>query len=661
MIWLRRAVAVPVVVLLLPVLLFLLLFQAVHSTLLSPGFHASELRKADVYEFALGDLLTVALEEAREIETGPLTMSIDGEDRVFLRENLLVASGLSSEDVAASLRRVAPPEWVQGVVEQWLDQVGGYLTGERDDFVLDIGLHERALMLVEEVKLLQRKADAGDLLFEALVEPEMERAADAYVPFGLDVSAERLTESARRVVDPDWVQDEVDAVLDEVAPYLVGDRDTFEIHVDLAGRAEVALEEVKALLREADAYEVLYTNVVEPRVEEALGGDIALGFGVEFTDGEVSAALRRVAPPEWVQRQAERVLDEAALYLAGREESFAVTVSIAGNKRVAAAVIEEAAGRRFDEVLASLPKCSGDQPSQDLTSLELPTCLPEGTPESVVHALRSAVTSGVQDSLLAPIPDSFIFTDSHLRTVMEELGAAGQVELIDSVREVLRDGWVYTQDDLRRDLAGLRGTGHRVAGVDPATLLDDVRMALRDGWTYNEADFRKWVLDAGGVQALDDVDMARGLRGYLRFGWVLVALLLIAVGFLGGRGWAGRAAWGSGALLVAAAFVFLLFGPAYHLFGKSGTVLRAAQIESLEEARARTLTEIERDVADFPRTASLAALKGFDVAESMADAVVSRVASTARNLAIAALVVMVAAVHRPDVRPLLRRLWPRHW
>ena len=206
MIWLRRAVAVPVVVLLLPVLLFLLLFQAVHSTLLSPDFHASELRKADVYEFALGDLLTVALEEVREIETGPLTMSIDGEDRVLLRENPLVASGLSSGDVAASLRRVAPPEWVQGVVEQWLDQVGGYLTGERDDFVLEIGLREQALILVEEVKLLQRKADAGDLLFEALVEPEMERAAVAYVPFGLDVSAERLTESARRVAGPDWIQ-----------------------------------------------------------------------------------------------------------------------------------------------------------------------------------------------------------------------------------------------------------------------------------------------------------------------------------------------------------------------------------------------------------------------------------------------------------------------
>ena len=662
MIWLRRAIAVPVGMLLLPALTALLMFQGVHSTLLSPDFHASELRRAGVYEFALDDLLTVALDEAREIETGPVTASIGGQDRELLKENPLIASGLSSEDIAASVRRVAPPDWLRGIAEQWIDQLGRYLTGERDDFDVAIGLDEQAMILIEEVKLLLRKADAGGLLFEALVEPEMERAAVAYVPFGLDVSAERLTESARRVADPDWVQDEVDAVLDEVAPYLVGDRDTFEIHVDLAGRAEVGLEEVKALLREADAYEVLYTNVVEPRVEEALGGAVALGFGIEVTDGEVTAALRRVAPPEWVQQQAERVLDGATFYLTGREESFAVAVSIEGNKREAAAVIEEAVGRRFDEALAALPKCTGTHVSQVLTSLELPACIPEGTPDAVVSAARSSVVGGVQLLLLTPIPDSVTFTDRHLRAAVEEVGAAEEAELIDSVREVLRDGWVYTQDDLRRDLAGLRGEGQGEAGVDPATLLDDVRMALRDGWTYNESDFREWVLDAGGVQALDGVDMARGLieqgRGYLRFGWVLLALLLIAVGFLGGRDWAGRAAWGSGALLAAAGLVFLLFGPGYHLFGKSGTVLRAAQIESLEEARARTLTEIDRDVADFPRTASLVALKGFDVAESMADAFVSRVASTARNLAIAALVVMAAAVHRPDVRPLLRKLWP---
>ncbi len=913
MIWVRRAIAVLAGLLLLPVLFALLALQGAYWTLLSPGFHASELRKAGVYEFALGDLLTTALDEAREIETGPLTVSIDGQDRTLLDGNPLAALGLSSEDIAESVRRAAPPDWVRGVVEEWLDQVGGYMTGERDDFEVGIRLDEQARALIEELKLLLRKADAGGLLFEALVEPEMERAA-ASVPFGLDVSAERLTESARRIVGPDWIQEQVDAALDEAAPYLVGERDEFEIRVDLAGRAEAALEEVKALLREADAYEVLfeqlvepemeraaasvpfdldvsaerltesarrvvgpdwiqdqveaaldeaapylvgerdefeirvdldgrvemaleevkllmreaeagsalfkalvepemeraaasvpfdldvsterltesarrvvgpdwmqeqtdaaldevapylvgerdtfeirvdfggrtemalkevklllreadayvvlYENVIEPQVAEALGETVALGFGIEVTDDEVFGALRRVAPPGWVQEQAEKVLDEAGLYLAGRAERFAVEISLEDNKLEAAAALGEIVGRRFDEAFAALPRCTGAQSPLRLASLELPKCIPEGTQEATISAMRANVLWGIQLTTLGPVPDRIPFTDGHLRAVMEAAGATGQAVSIENLRAILRDGWAYTQDDLRRDLAlsrdvdgvdpvallddgrtvlrdgwtytqddlrrdlalsrdfdgvdpvALLDDGRTVlkdgwsytqddlrrdlgreadaVGVDTAGLLDDVRVSLRDGWSYTETDLREWVVDAGGAQALDDLDRARGLigtgRGYLPLGWGLAALLAVAVGFLGGRGWAGRAAWGSGALLAAAGIVFVAFGPAYHLAGKSGAVLRAAQVESLEEARGRTLAEIERDVADFPRTARLAALKGFDVAESGVDAFVSRVASTARNLAIAALVALAAVGVQARRRALLRRL-----
>ena len=66
-----------------------------------------------------------------------------------------------------------------------------------------------------------------------------------------------------------------------------------------------------------------------------------------------------------------------------------------------------------------------------LTSLELPACIPEGTPDAVVSAARSSVVGGVQLLLLTPIPDSVTFTDRHLRAAMEEVGAAEEAELID--------------------------------------------------------------------------------------------------------------------------------------------------------------------------------------------------------------------------------------
>ena len=47
------------------------------------------------------------------------------------------------------------------------------------------------------------------------------------------------------------------------------------------------------------------------------------------------------------------------------------------------------------------------------------------------------------------------------------------------MREIIRDGWSYSEVDLREDL-----------GEDDIEVLDDVRAFLADGWTYTEADLR---------------------------------------------------------------------------------------------------------------------------------------------------------------------------
>ena len=91
------------------------------------------------------------------------------------------------------------------------------------------------------------------------------------LPFGLEISSERLVTSARRVAPHDWVQTNVEAALDELTPYVVGDRDTFEVKVQLSDRAELALEEVKALLRESDATTSCTMRSSRPRLRRAWG------------------------------------------------------------------------------------------------------------------------------------------------------------------------------------------------------------------------------------------------------------------------------------------------------------------------------------------------------------------------------------------------------
>ena len=302
MIWVGRIRSIPVGVLLFISLLVTLVVLEVQDTFLDPGFYPEELRKADIYEFVLNDLLTSALDEAREKE--PEYFADE------LSENPIVTTGLATEDIVASVNRAVPPEWVQGLVEQSFDQSGRYLTGESDEFAVTVRAGEQVAILVEEVRYLLRKADAYNLLYDELVTPD------------------RLVSAIRVVAPPDWVQAQVEHVLDEVTPYLVGERDTFEISVNLSDeRVRTALEEIKKLLREVDAYELLYPEVVEPAVLDNLDDAVELQYGIIVTPEEVVSALRRVAPVEWVQEQVETLIDDAGLYLAGRADSFQTSIS----------------------------------------------------------------------------------------------------------------------------------------------------------------------------------------------------------------------------------------------------------------------------------------------------------------------------------------------
>ena len=197
MIWLGRLISVPVGLVFLVLLLLTLVLLRVSNTFLDPGYYSEELDKANVYEFALNDALVLAIDEYRQ---RPAPEGLD--------ENPLTTSGLSTEDIVSSVNRALPPEWVQELVDQSFDQVGRYLTGERDEFEVTVRAGDRAEQLVEEVKGLMRKADAYELLFKRVVDPRVRDAVapGQKLPLGVEFPPDRLVESVRTIVPPAWVQ-----------------------------------------------------------------------------------------------------------------------------------------------------------------------------------------------------------------------------------------------------------------------------------------------------------------------------------------------------------------------------------------------------------------------------------------------------------------------
>ena len=667
MIWIGRFLSIPLGVVVFALLLVTLVVLEVNDTFLDPDYYPAELRKANIYEFALGDLLSSAIDERRVIEEAIRERkSVEG-SQAEVEDTPLLTSGLSTQEIVGSVNRAVPPSYLQGLVEQSFDQFGKYLTGERDEFSVTLRAGEQARTVVSEVKSLMRKADAYNLLYEEKVIPEVERAMVFDLPLNVEVSTPRLIDSIRRIAPPEWVQAQVEGILDEVTPYVVGDRDTFEIRIRLDDKVEIALDEVKGLLREADAYELLYSEVVEPALVENLGESVELPFGVSVTEQEVLEALRRVAPKEWVQEQVERLIDESAPYLTGNEDGFTFDVSLIDNKREARNVIAELVNARLSEVVGDVKECQSlDEARRALQAVSqgLPSCVPPNTPVAeIVSRLGIDVADGVQRFVLSAIPDSISFSDAQLRTALVQAGAGDNLDQLDEVREILREGWSYDQNDLSRDLIQQSGDFDVLVYSDPVELLDDVRAFLKDGWTYTHTDFRDDVSEEGGRQALVQLDAVRDgfklSRQYRWVAWLPLAILLVLIGFLGGRGWSGRAVWGSVFLVISAGVIFGVFGPGYESFGKSGLIYDLVGVSGLGELREDALRDIASRSGDYPNTARLVANKTFDVAESIADDFASGIAFSALNATIVGLIVLGVAVFWAMIVGLFNRLFRR--
>ena len=400
----------------------------------------------------------------------------------------------------------------------------------------------------------------------------------------------------------------------------MGERDGFEIKVELTDRVEIALAEVKGLLRDVNAYDLLYDEVIEPAIVNSLAGGGVLPAGIVLTDEEVTSALRQVAPRRWVQDQAERIIGEAGPYLTGTSDTLSVDVSLVENKREARGVIVELAQRKFREAVNGLAVCVSEvESAKALIGVfeQLPKCLPPGElPQELgnyLNRIEAGITDGVETFVIGAIPDTVTFTDASLRETLDRAGALENIDLLDDLREIIGTGWTYTEKDLREDI-------FEAWGDSGANDLDDIRAFLTDEWSYTEADFRADMVEAGDASTLRDFDRARdGLEWAKRLRlliFVPVVLVLVAIGFLGGRSWSHRIRWAAAFLVTASTLIYIGSGPL------SGSTIEPR----LDDAWHDAVSEIDFN-GDFPITERLVRDKILDMAQTVADGFASGIAT----------------------------------
>lgn len=564
-VWVRWIVVVLLNVALLPLLLCVLALLRLNDTFLKPDFYVDQIERADVYRFIMVDVLSSIVDEWSEIgqEMFPGTFE----------EDPLVSYGLTTAQVVGAVNRALPPEKLEEMVAPSILQVGEFVAGERDEVTLIIPIGEHAPAIIEEMERLFAEAGVYAVLVERELTPRVREATIRALSSNRDDSgwmsylfetpedaADRIAQATSRVASPRWVQEQVESASDEVVPYLVGDADEFSIRVLPDGeQVDVAANEVTSILHEADAYDLLYTEVVEPAGPGSRETVIRLPHGIEITWGEVVDILRQVAPPSWVQEQTEKLIADVGPYLAGRSDEFLSTISLVDNKREAEGVLAELAGAKITEAVLDLPACGvAGNALANGTGLGrgAPSCIPAGvSPGNIVERVWPEAAQSIRPLLLDPIPDKMTFTELDLRTGAVQVGGREALDLLDGGRALLIEGWTYGSADLRADLGESVGVLH------------GTRALLSEGWIYTH----RYGSEAGSGDSIGELmDAGHGWSTAIRrYGWIAyvgIGPLIAAIFLLGGRTWQGRLMWVSLSVLIASVAALMVSWPLYEAF-----------------------------------------------------------------------------------------------
>ncbi len=663
MIWIGRLIILPLGTVLLVVLLLTLFTIRVSDTFLNTNFYVQQINEAGAYEFALNDLLVSILDEVRDLPPSEF----------FLEKNPILTSGLSTDRIIEAINRAVPPEYLEGLVEQSIDQFVGYLAADRDEFELTIRADEQIVTIVDEIKLLLGEADVHGLLYDEVVVPEIRTAVQMELPLGTEKSMHRLVQAGRRMMPPEWVQSLVEDILDEITPYITGESDTFEVYIRLSERMDIALLEIKSILRDMDAADLLYVQVIEPAILESLGETTELWFGVAVMESEILDALHQVVPPEWVEEQVELVIGEAGPYLIGRTDEFSVEISLVDNKDFASGIIEDLVDEKLFNVIDDLPECGTVAEEGGAIRGEfgrLPVCVPANVKiDELIERSGIDIGGTVQRLILDPIPNVISFSETQIYSALSLAGADENIDLLDRFRRFLRDGCVYTEHDLVRPKS--QGTGcPSVYAPDISDFITDARSFLSHGFTYTHIDFRRDLeafdqdLDYDILLAssredlsfipdniIDILDMSRDWIGWINGNrWALyltLSIMLVTIGFLGGRGWSGRLIWAASFLFITSAVVVLGSGPMYGVVASSW----------FDEQRQEVTQEINGNAPkNFPSSWRLVRGKGLDMAESVADDFMAGIRTSATTLMIIAITIILATVFKNTIVSVITRI-----
>jgi hypothetical protein len=367
-----------------------------------------------------------------------------------------------------------------------------------------------------------RRADTYNWFYDDFMPAALDEAEEnqgSGLPIPIRVIKDDLVSVVKETLPPDWLQSQTENAIKAIVPYVVGDKDSFSIHIQLRDRIDLLAPAVIEASSQQEIYDYLMYELISNAVLTNVGQAVDLPFEVTISEGEIFSAITQVLPQEWAQERLAEIVNELAAYLKGDTNRVDIVVDLADSRTAALDRITSLADQKLQAIFNGLPECTQADFNQALLNLppgSLPDCRPAGLDyEGFKDALGIDVASSVDQMIGDSMPDS----------------------------------WVYTNDQLRQSL-----------GEDNAEQLDKARDLIANGNTITEADLRDAISDDSDTDLQTFDDLRHGIhnvRTWLWALWLIPVLLLLGIGLLGGRSWRTKLAWALAVLFITCLVIFI--------------------------------------------------------------------------------------------------------
>ncbi|MDM7999834.1 MAG: hypothetical protein QUS33_07520 [Dehalococcoidia bacterium] len=335
---------------------------------------------------------------------------------------------------------------------------------------------------------------------------------------------------ARAAFPPEWLEQTFKGATKQMVPYIVGDKNSFVITIDVRSRIDPMAEGIKDVVdsHATEIYDWVTEDLFVPYATEQLALGAELPYDIAFTDEEIRGLVASAMPEDWAIAQFKSIVDTLAGYLKGEINSLNLSVSLTDVKAGATTYLNDLTDEKLTAVFESIEATCASE-ADFLATLNpdtLPSCKPAGyTYSQFKQALEMQMgmtfEQRVKQDVIDLVPNSYVFDESQLREMLGE----DMVDTLTSAREfIVVDNGQITEEDLRKSDDGANDAEEED--------FDNVRSAIHTVKMFI------WVF------------------------WLVSILLLVAIGFLCGRNWKSRLLWPLCVLFVTSLVFVILVGVA---------------------------------------------------------------------------------------------------